>query len=238
MAKKIEISTAHNIVVYAELAGLGERIMATIIDFLIMGAICYIVATLFDSLGLALVTETLVFLILVFYHLLMELFNNGRSVGKMALGLKVVNGKGKSPNLEEALHRWTFRPLDVVFSIGTLAALSITSSPRNQRLGDLMGGCTVVKTSKKSKIDFSRIEEIQKRERNVKYKKVTAFSDKDMLLVKDAITRSKKFRNQSTKKVAATLSSKIAKTLDLDNTPKNHLEFLEEVLKDYVTATR
>lgn len=238
MAKKIEISTAHNIVVYAELAGLGERILATIIDVLIMGIIAYVIYRLFGSLGSGLVANTLFFFLLVFYHLFLELFNQGRSVGKMVLGLKVVNGKGRAPNLEEALHRWTFRPLDIAFSIGTLAALSITSSPRNQRLGDLMGGCTVVKASKKSKIDFSRIEEIQKREREVKYKKVTLFSDHDMLLVKDAITRSKKFRNESTRKVATTLSLKIARTLELDKTPKNHLEFLEEVLKDYVTATR
>src|SRR3954468_16509600 len=81
----IKIITSQNIELEYELASLGERIIAWIVDTVILAAYIVIVLIVFLSSG---VIETNTWLILLFfippffYHLVTEIMMNGQSIGK------------------------------------------------------------------------------------------------------------------------------------------------------------
>lgn len=238
MAERIEIRTAHNIVVYFELAGLLDRVLSTIVDLIIMFVIAWFLVFIGFAIGLDNLTMTLVFLFIAFYHLVFEVFNAGQSPGKMLCKIKAVNMRGIPPNPSEAFQRWVFRMLDVTFSMGALAGLFITSSPKNQRLGDLMSGCTVIKLKKNADVPLDRVLRIQDREREILYPQVTQYDEKDMLLIKDVLQRSSMFKNESTRQAIRSLSKKLEQELSITDKRKDKKAFLEDVLKDYVSLTR
>lgn len=238
MAKSIEISTAHNIVVYFDLASLLERIVSCIIDLVIVSIVALLLGALIASFGIPSVGWGIALIIAGTYHLIFEVFNAGQSPGKKLLNLKVVNLKGVPPSPNEAFQRWIFRMVDVTFSLGSLASIFISSSPKNQRLGDLIAGCTVIKLKKSKPVSLDRILRIQERERKIVYPGVTSFKEQDMLLVKEILSRQQKFRNRSTKKALEMMSLKLSKALQVVPAPIDHVTFLENVLKDYVSLTR
>ncbi len=238
MAKRIEIRTAHNIIVYFELASLADRIIATLIDLMVISALGFAFGLVGSFIGADTITYVSVFLIAALYHLLFEIYNGGQSLGKMAMKTKVVNLKGIPPNPSEALQRWVFRMLDITFSVGALGAIFIVSSPKNQRLGDLIGSCTVIKLGQGHEVSLDRVERIQDREREILYPGVTNYSDEDMILVKDILSRHGRFKNRSTRKAMDTITKKIAGDLKVKNIEPDQKAFLENVLKDYVTLTR
>lgn len=238
MAERIEIRTAHNIVVYFQLAPLIERVLSTVVDLVIMMLVAWITFMIGASMGLETFSGTLAFLLVAFYHLIFEVFNAGQSPGKMICKIKAVNMKGIPPNPSEAFQRWVFRMLDVTFSMGALAGLFITSSPRNQRLGDLMSGCTVIKLTKDAGVSLERVMRIQERERDIIYPRVAQYSEEDMLLIKDVLQRSAHYKNESTRQAVISLSKKVEDDLEITDKRKDKKAFLEDVLRDYVSMTR
>jgi uncharacterized RDD family membrane protein YckC len=77
------------------------------------------------------------------YFLLMEGFLSG-TIGKLVLGMRVVNGRGRAPGLVPALVRnvvWIIDFLPIFFLLGIL--LMVTSKHK-QRLGDRFAGTFVV----------------------------------------------------------------------------------------------
>ena len=238
MARKIEITTAHNIVVHYELASLSDRILSTLLDFVVLSITLAVLGGMLSAMGLGMLGMVISFLIFSFYHLLCELLNDGQSLGKKALSIKVVNLQGVAPNHQEAFQRWVFRMLDITLTLGSLAGIFITSSPKNQRLGDLIAGCTVIKLKKSSDVDFERIKKMQQEKRDVIYPQVINYSDQDMLLIKEVLHRHQKFRNESTKKAILTLSKKLSNDMNISRSRLDHKKFLEDVLKDYVSLTR
>jgi len=233
MPRSVEIKTAHNIVVHFDLATLMERILAVVIDLVIAMIVAGIIAAVISSMGLEGVGSGLVLLILGLYHLGFEIFNSGQSPGKRLLQIKVVNLKGLPPSTGEAFQRWVFRAIDVTFSIGTLASLFITSSTKNQRIGDLISGCAVIKVKKNKDISLDRVRRIQGREREIRYPAVIRFEEKDMLLIKEVLQRYSLIKNESTRRATRSLAAKVAEEL---NVSMRQVEI--NVLKDYVTLTR
>ncbi len=238
MSKSIEITTAHNIVVYFQLATITERILAILIDLGIVFLSLAIISGIGEGLGLELIIEIIAFFMLTFYHLTFEILNRGQSPGKKLVGIRVVNLKGIPPNPSEAFQRWVFRLIDIALSLGSVAGIFITSSPKNQRLGDIISGCAVIKLKKESDVSLERIQRIQERTREILYPKVISFTEEDMLLLKETLLRYNKFKNSSTRHAVRTLSNRIAKELKMTEDRVDHKLFLEDILKDYVSLTR
>ena len=59
-----------------------------------------------------------------------------------------------------------------------------------------------------------------------------------MILIKNALTRVKKYPNESHKQFIIDLSTKVAKELNLNDQPQKKLTFLNTVLQDYIVLTR
>jgi hypothetical protein len=64
------------------------------------------------------------------------------------------------------------------------------------------------------------------------------FKESDMLLVKTIIARYKKYPNKAHGEALTNAVLRFSKLLELEEIPKNKIEFLKTLLKDYVVLTR
>lgn len=147
----IRIQTTQNVSLEYEVASVGERMLAAIIDYLILAAwigAALLLLSFLDLKGDAamVVGVVLVGLPFIFYHLASEVFFNGQSLGKKARNIKVIRLDGTQPSLGDYLLRWVLRIIDTGFMSGVIAIVVILANGRGQRLGDLAAGTSVVST--------------------------------------------------------------------------------------------
>jgi uncharacterized RDD family membrane protein YckC len=240
---KIEIKTAQNVSIEYELASLRDRILAYLLDFIIIIGSIIILRLIYYLVMGGSYTEYFDYFIGIpiffFYALAFELLNQGKSIGKLAMGIRVVKLNGEEPTLNDYLTRWAFRMVDIYFSVGIVASFLITSSQKSQRLGDILAGTTVLKY----KPDYSfHLSDLLNRETldsyEPKYPDVRKFREEDMLLVKTMIDRISLYRNDAHAEALNMLAETIAKQLQLREVPRNKVEFLRTLLKDYIILTR
>lgn len=241
----IEITTAQKVTIEYELAGLRDRFFGYLIDCLIIyGGILFInifFVALFDmdllqAMAWAIFMNLGIFMI---YHLVSEIAMDGQSLGKKAMGLKVVKIDGSEATLSDYLLRTVFHLADTLFTMGTLGAVLISSSNKNQRLGDIAANTAVIKIKFEYRFkleDILRINSLDDYEPT--YPDVRQFSEQDMLLIKNTITRYRKYRNKAHEKVIDELVKKLCSKLGILSKPKDKIKFLRTVVKDYIVLTR
>jgi uncharacterized RDD family membrane protein YckC len=241
--KTIEITTAQKVTIQYELASVGNRIAAFIVDLMVLyGMVLLLTAVFVNLLGGASLFNYFIFLVLVpimlFYTLMSEILLDGQTLGKRAVGLKVVKLNGDPASAFDYLIRWAFRFTDIWMSAGSVAALLISSSLYSQRLGCLLSGTTVIKKNSSRTFALKDILNIYSTENyEPKYPQVVQIDEKDMIFLKKVLERHKKYKNEAHKKVVIDLSNKIAEILDV-NPPKDKEKFLETVLSDFIVLTR
>ena len=156
----IRVHTAQNVTLEYEVASLGDRIVAAILDNIILWAwLIACVLVVFNVLqvggGRSDIGNVAAFVVLallagipyVFYNLICEVFFNGQSIGKKARDIRVMRLDGTAPRLGDYLLRWLLRIVDTGLPVvgGFVALITIVLNGKGQRLGDLAAGTTVVK---------------------------------------------------------------------------------------------
>lgn len=231
----VDIVSAHNIVMRFEAASTVTRIFAWFIDIVIL--IIYLVFCLNALKGYDVLIFIFVLPVFSFYHMFFEIYNHGQSIGKRMLKIRVVSLNGGTPNLPQYFIRWIFRTLDISFSVGMLAILFSASTQRKQRIGDVVAGTVVVKTQNENIVNLKTIEKPTPHI-DILYPKITSFTDQDMLLVKDSLSRYVELPNPSNKNILLKLSENIQNRLDV-RIPENETKlFLDKVLYEYIILTR
>ena len=134
--------------------GLGARFGARIIDGLLVGIVAGVLAMAFGASSNTMVTGLFSGVLMFAYFVAMEV-TQGRTVGKMALGLSVHGpGGAPKPDVKQSAIRNAFTLLTVIPYLGGLLAfiayiviaVTINSSPTKQGKHDeLAGGTQVVK---------------------------------------------------------------------------------------------
>lgn len=130
-------------------AGFVLRAAGAMIDFLVYVGLylvlLFLIAQLIDALGLdpaasaAISLSTLVVCIVV-VPTAVELATHGRSVGKFAIGARIVRDDGGPIGFRHAFIRALTGVLEVFLSLGGFAALAGLLNRRAKRLGDLLAG--------------------------------------------------------------------------------------------------
>ena len=246
--RTISINTTQNVSIDYELAGLMDRLLAFLLDTIIL--VVYLFTVIWISvLGNAFSEskEIISFIVVVFlmfppfigYHLICEALWNGQSIGKKALGIKVMKCNGQQMDISDYGKRWMFRLVDILFSCGSVAVITIMSNDYNQRLGDIVGDTCVVKKSPRNQISIKDVLKIKTQESyEPKYEGVVRFTEEDMLLLKNTLDRAKVNPNLHYKKLLTLLADKVCNELDIKNVPKKRTKFLKTVLNDYIVLTR
>jgi uncharacterized RDD family membrane protein YckC len=168
--RDISVRTPESIAFDYELAGLGSRFLALVIDqaiqFAVALAIFFAVLAaasrlpaqravaasgeiekIAGAIAVALIVA-LIFTIFFGYFIAFETLWNGQTPGKKVLGIRVVRDGGFPLDFGAALIRNLIRVGEFVLGYYLLAAISTVLSPENKRLGDLAAGTIVVRDSK------------------------------------------------------------------------------------------
>ncbi len=235
--EKLEITTSHNIVVRVELASVSQRALATFLDLIFIGIYASIVSLVFG--GLQSIANLLIIPVILCYHLIFEYFNDGRSIGKKLLKLRVVSLDGGRPTLLALTTRWMFRLIDVTLSLGILGSILVSTSRKNQRIGDTLANTTVVREENEDFISLDMLKNIVAEGYTITYPGVTRYSDQDMILVKETLSRYEAKNNQHNLSILTDLHKKITTDLGIkSNSRLSKKEVLKKVLSDYVVMTR
>jgi uncharacterized RDD family membrane protein YckC len=83
-------------------------------------------------------------LVIVGYPTAFETLTRGRSLGKLALGLRVVSADGGPERFRQALVRALLAVLEIWMTFGFVALLTSLLSARGKRLGDMFAGTFVI----------------------------------------------------------------------------------------------
>jgi uncharacterized RDD family membrane protein YckC len=133
----------------ADVAGVGSRSIAFILDSLIQVAL--LIPVLFvpladglDGTGEAVAVVLVVFVVLWLYYPAFEWFWRGQTPGKRYQGIRVVRTDGQPAGLAPVLVRNLVRIVDVML-LPFLALISMVITKRSQRLGDLAAGTMVIR---------------------------------------------------------------------------------------------
>jgi uncharacterized RDD family membrane protein YckC len=158
MDDRYTIDTPENIEFAYDIAGIGSRFLAAIVDTLIIGVaevvVFIVVGLAASSLGLgssaagsllAALGGLLAFAILWGYYIAFELLWNGQSPGKRAIGLRVVREGGRPITFVGSAIRNLIRIVDFLPAFYGIGVVVMFVDRRARRLGDLAGGTLVVK---------------------------------------------------------------------------------------------
>ncbi|GAA1485835.1 RDD family protein [Brachybacterium fresconis] len=147
-------------------ASFAARMLAALIDgalqlgVLVLGTLAVSVAAARADLDDGLVAAAIVtvsVLAYVGYPVLSELLLRGRSVGRLAMGTRVVRDDGGPVHVRQSLLRAVMAMLEIWSTAGSLALASSVIDRRSRRLGDLLAG-TVVIQERMRDLEPARVE--------------------------------------------------------------------------------
>jgi uncharacterized RDD family membrane protein YckC len=155
----LDIQTPENVAFGYQIAGIGSRFLASLLDTLIVGLlqiVILIVLTLvirmFDGSAFSGQISAWVYAIFglvaaIFYwgyYVFFEMLWNGQSPGKRWVGLRVIRSDGTPITLSEALIRNLARLVDFLPAAYGIGIVTMFIDKQSRRLGDLAAGTLVV----------------------------------------------------------------------------------------------
>ena len=204
-------------------ASIGERLLALVIDYSLIVIYLYSVTTLIVKLHLSSGVGTVFFLCLVylpvlFYSFLCEMFNHGQSFGKRLMNIRVVKSDGSTPSISAYLLRWLLFIIDGP-GTGGLGLLVVLLTKNSQRLGDLAAGTMVIKD------EFDYL---------TKNYHPTYPQSADLSLEQvNVITRTLESGEKDRVRRVTLLAKKVQEILSVTPRENNQEKFLQTVLRDY-----
>jgi uncharacterized RDD family membrane protein YckC len=254
--------TPENVDLHFEVAGVGSRVAAALIDYTILGT-GYLVLTLGIEFAAALVlgalrqpsqnSDVLVYIgigssiLLGFfgwwgYFILTEMLWNGQSIGKRRLGLRVVRVGGQPISLTASLIRNLLRIVDIPSFVGIIVMII---DSRSRRLGDLAAGTLVIREP-----HASLPKDLTKAFREIEIPTVSdaaieGFANPERLtaahyaLLRDYFARRPGLTPERAHRLAETLAARLAASLgDEPGTIDKPVQFLASAARAYEARQR
>ncbi|WP_430810614.1 MULTISPECIES: RDD family protein [unclassified Carboxylicivirga] len=234
----LNISTTQNVNIEYQLASVGDRIFAYIIDgFIQIFAVVAIILIFIVGLGIESWWLALLFLPLMFYHLLCEAFLNGQSFGKMMMKIKATKIDGSELRFIDCFLRWIFRIVDFNLPIGgaLVGLLTIIIGGKGQRIGDIVAKTTVIKVGANVGLQATAYVEVED-DYIPQYASVAVLSERDVLTIKEVLNRVESARSNRNGDASDPLVVKttevVSRKMNVEPT-QTAGDFLRTVLKDY-----
>jgi len=147
------VSTPERVAFQYEIAGIGSRFLAQVVDVVVISVIQLAILLLAGALGgifnsgalAGLVVILLSFILLVGYFLISEAAWNGQTLGKRVVRLRVVGDLGQPLSIGQAAIRNLVRIIDFLPVLYAVGIVTMFSNRRSKRLGDFAAGTLVVR---------------------------------------------------------------------------------------------
>ena len=224
------IITGQYVRIQPTVASVGDRIFAQLIDWgVLLAYIALLTWFVVETNISGWVVATLYLFPLLFYTLICEVLNQGQTLGKMVLNIRVVKMDGSMPTLGAYLMRWMLWLIDgPATSFVGLVAMILNRN--NQRLGDMAAGTVVIKKQKYKKIQIS-LDEYDYLSKNYtpRYPQASDLSLEQIEIITRAIgTQRDGFDLRLNQ-----LAKKVQQKFNIERKEANDLAFLQRVVRDY-----
>ena len=205
MLGQVRVNTPEGITFSHDVAGVGSRSLAAMVDLLIIFAIIMIVQIASFLIFLMILSTGIVsnrdgggiltaiiiliqFFTIWLYRAIFEL-KYGASIGYRTANLKVVTLRGSKPLFWQCLVRSFFWPLECII-FPAIAFLSIILTNNQQRLGDLFAGTIVVHADRKSILGTLQVQDAAL-DMNAPFRKweISQVSDDEIYLIRRYLDR-------------------------------------------------
>jgi uncharacterized RDD family membrane protein YckC len=142
------IETPEGIALRLRAAGVAPRAAAWAIDLLVRLVVLWVLSIALAFMGKAGVGPLLIamFLIYWFYPVVFEVLRDGQTIGKRALGIRVVHANGTPVGWQASFVRNLLRTVDTLPIGYVLGMIASFIDPSSRRLGDMVAGTLVVYT--------------------------------------------------------------------------------------------
>ena len=155
----LDIQTPENVAFDYQVAGIGSRFLASLVDTLIVGVLQFVVLLVLVAVlnaldGSMFADQLSAWLVAVLgligavfywgYYIFFEMLWNGQSPGKRWVGLRVIRADGTPITLSESLIRNLARLVDFLPAAYGIGIVTMFIDKQSRRLGDLAAGTLVV----------------------------------------------------------------------------------------------
>jgi uncharacterized RDD family membrane protein YckC len=238
---ELSINTTQNVKINFIAASVGERIGSYFIDlgikisYAIVIWLVFFYGLHFDKLFAKLDSWSGFAVLILFYFpifiysITLESIFEGQTLGKKLVKIKVVKIDGYQAGFGDYLMRWFFRLIDITILNGIIALITVVSSTKGQRLGDMVAGTSVITLKNKINISHTILEEIGNAYVPT-YPLVIKLSDNDMRIIKETF---QKANAKNDHEIIYKLVAKIESVTGIKNQSGDNHDFIRVVLKDY-----
>jgi uncharacterized RDD family membrane protein YckC len=149
--RELTITTPEHVNIKLEPAGSGSRFLAVLIDSFITTAIAAVIYSVAVNIVPRLVAGaifvTASFILTWGWHVYFEVKKHGRTIGKRALSLRVVDARGLPVTLYQSIVRNVARIVDFLPAFYGVGALVNMLRSDRKRLGDILADTLVIRES-------------------------------------------------------------------------------------------
>ncbi|SHN31147.1 RDD family protein [Gracilibacillus kekensis] len=214
--EKLGVKTPEYVSLQFQLAGLGSRSAAHIIDYAIIMFTQFLIILFLllaftnsftnffvgsgESLILAIVL-IVIFILNFGYFILFEYFWGGRTIGKRMIGIRVIQENGHNITLLSSIIRNFVRIIDMLPGAYAVGIILIFAHDKHKRLGDITAGTIVVhekqKKSRQKPLDkYISDKGLRKETLQLESVHLKQFSQKDWHLLQTYVHRIVDLRTQ------------------------------------------
>ncbi len=251
----ITINTPFNIDLEFKIADFAKRVFAWVIDVIIISVYFYLMVKFgfdvvhFGGEGVgSLFGFLLVILPVIAYQLIFEIFFNGQTLGKKAVGIKIIDKEGNEPSWGQFITRWLLclgnlfiyilpyfiisNPFAVIGFIFLYLpdVVVMLISPKNQRIGDLAAGTVVIDSAYRTDIAETIYQQIEVKDYVPVFPQVMRLTDRDINGIRNLLNIKKP--GKDTEAYTLQVVQKIKKVLGIESDIDGN-DFLQQLLFDY-----
>jgi uncharacterized RDD family membrane protein YckC len=238
------LSTAENVPVYYDIATVGSRCVAFLVDYsiILLISLGLIVAVdLLRRFGLRGSTSYAIALIYLVvgtltwgYFVVSELALNGSSIGKNMMGLRVIKEDATPIDIVDSLTRNFIRYIDSWPGTCLVGFIVMMLNAKSKRLGDYAAGTIVVRTRSVS-LDKLELGESEYDFTVSRSQYLSQITPEEYQLMRDFLVRYEKIPSSKAYEIAAKITTEMAEKLHLEppRGMENCILFLKSCVKYY-----
>ncbi|MDQ6695527.1 MAG: RDD family protein [Chloroflexota bacterium] len=165
MDEQLTISTPEQVAFHYEVAGIGSRFVAALLDHVILGVVLTLIFCAMSSIGTVVAMSSeqtgyivlallvlVVFVIFWGYFVVFELAWNGQTPGKRAGGLRVIRRSGQPVGAGEVMIRNLLRLVDILPGFYGVGLVTMFIDKEARRLGDFAANTIVVREGQETRL--------------------------------------------------------------------------------------